>query len=151
VKSAVPLPAIGFRPAASTLPETLTVATVYDSGGLVRRVTRKARSDTAQLDSLVTRMGYDPAARKVADTATDGAVDTYQYDAAGHLIQHNTRDAFNVTYQYDAIGELIVRDMSPGFSPRAITFDQRFALWVPSDFASAPEDEAVYTYDAGVT
>ncbi len=45
----------------STRAESLTVATVYDSGGLVRRVTRKARPDLATLDSLVTRMGYDPA------------------------------------------------------------------------------------------
>src|SRR6185437_14257465 len=70
-------PAVSFairsNQLASTQPETLTVATVYDSGGLVRRVTRTAQPDTAHLGSLVTRMGYDPAGRKVADTATDGA------------------------------------------------------------------------------
>src|SRR6185312_2405956 len=69
----------------STAPETLTVATMYDKGGLARRVTRPAAPDLAHLDSLVTRTGYDAAGRKVADTATDGLADQYQYDQAGHV------------------------------------------------------------------
>lgn len=59
------------------------MATVYDSGGLVRKVTRTAHPDSAHVGSLVTRMGYDPAGRKVVDTATDNAAETYAYDAAG--------------------------------------------------------------------
>lgn len=133
----------------TTQPETLTVATVYDSGGLVRRVTRTASPDLAHLDSLVTRMGYDPAGRKVVDTATDGARDTYQYDPAGHLVQHNTRDTMTVSYQYDAIGDLILRDLSAGTAPRSIAYDQRFVLWSPDNFAHAGEDRDIFTYDAG--
>jgi len=145
-------PAVSFairsNQLASTQPETLTVATVYDSGGLVRRVTRTAQPDTAHLGSLVTRMGYDPAGRKVADTATDGAADTYQYDAASHLAQHNTRDSMSVSYQYDAAGELTLRVLSFGISPDTIAFDQRFPLWAPHDFTSQAQDRSVFTYDA---
>ncbi|MGH7649885.1 MAG: RHS repeat-associated core domain-containing protein, partial [Gemmatimonadaceae bacterium] len=133
----------------STPAETLTVVTVYDSGGLVRRVTRTAQPDVAQLDSLVTSMGYDPAGRKVVDTATNGAADTYRYDAAGHLIQHDTRDTLSVLYQYDALGELSQRTMDKRTSPGTITFDNRFPAWAPPDFAIQPDGLATFTYDAG--
>lgn len=101
----------------STAPETLTVATVYDSGGLVRRITRTASPDLANLHSLVTRMGYDPAGRKVVDSATDNAADTYAYDNDGHMVTHTTRDGGFVTWQYDALGELLTRDVSPFVTP----------------------------------
>jgi len=123
------------------------VATVYDSSGLVRRVVRKAAPDVAHLDSLITRMGYDPAGRKVADTATDGAVDSYHYDADGHLIEHDTRNGQAVTSQFDALGELIVRQMA-GRTPSAVTFDPNFEAWAPSDFAGSTDDFSSFTYDA---
>src|SRR6185437_8403963 len=56
--------------------------------------------------------GTTRLAGKLVDTATDGAVDTYQYDAASHLAQHNTRDSMSVSYQYDAAGELTLRVLS---------------------------------------
>ncbi len=99
--------------------ETLTVATVYDSGGLVRRVTRTATPDST-VGSLVTRMGYDPAGRKVVDTATDNATETYAYDAAGHVIVHNTRNGGIVAWDYDALGQLMNRQIGATITP-AIT------------------------------
>jgi RHS repeat-associated protein len=131
----------------TTSPETLTVATLYDSGGLVRRVIRKAAPDLANLDSLVTRMGYDPAGRKVADTATDGVADSYRYDAAGDVIERDTRNGGAVTSQYDALGELVARQMS-GLTPDIVTFDPNFDAWAPSDFAGGSNDASSFTYDA---
>jgi len=132
----------------TSLPETLTVATVYDSAGLVRRVTRTARPDRANVGSLVTRMGYDPAGRKVADTATDGAADAYHYDADGHVIEHDTRNGMVVTWQYDALGELSARQMTAGTTPGTITFDTMFVAWAPSDFAQHAGESATFRYDS---
>ncbi len=126
--------------------ETLTVATVYDSGGLVRRVTRTATPDST-VGSLVTRMGYDPAGRKVVDTATDNATETYAYDAAGHVIVHNTRNGGIVAWDYDALGQLMNRQIGATITP-AITFDPRFLQWAPTDFASQKSDVSVFTYDS---
>lgn len=53
----------------------------------------------------------------MADTATDGAVDTYGYDGAGHMITHVTRNGLSVTWIYDALGELLTRRMA-GLTPR---------------------------------
>ncbi|HEX5180123.1 MAG TPA: hypothetical protein VFW04_12385, partial [Gemmatimonadaceae bacterium] len=131
----------------TTPAETLTVATIYDRGGLVRRVTRTARPDVAHLDSLVTRLGYDPAGRKVADTATDGGVDSYGYDAAGHLITHETRDTMAVGWTYDALGEMVQRTMTGGATP-GVAFTSGFLAWAPSDFADPRPDEATFGYDA---
>jgi RHS repeat-associated protein len=144
-------PAVTFtlpnRQTGTTFAETLSVATVYDSGGLVRRVTRTANPDTTGVHALLTRMGYDPAGRKVADTATDGAADTYRYDAAGHVIEHDTRDHLEVTWQYDALGELASRQMS-GRTPGSILVDTIFVQWVPSDFALSTDDHSTFTYDS---
>jgi RHS repeat-associated protein len=131
----------------TTAAETLTVATVYDSGGLVRRVTRTAAPDRARLTSLVTRMGYDPAGRKVVDSATDNAVDAYEYDNDGHMVTHTTRDGGFVTWQYDALGELLTRDVSPFVTP-SISFDPRFLAWAPEDFTDQHEDVSTFTYDS---
>src|SRR6185312_12322862 len=109
--------------------------TIYDKGGLARRVTRKAAPDLAHLDSLVTRTGYDAAGRKVADTATDGLADQYQYDQAGHVIVHVSRNGTIVTWQYDAVGELVAKDMGGGTTPGAVEVDSAFVQWAPGDFA----------------
>lgn len=133
----------------ATQPETLTVATAYDKGGLVRRVIRTAEPDLAHVDSLITRTGYDAAGRKVADTATDGRADEYQYDQAGHVILHLSRNSTIVTWQYDALGELVAKDMGGGTVPFAVEVDSAFALFTPSDFAQGAGDLDVYRYDAG--
>ncbi|MGH7647091.1 MAG: RHS repeat-associated core domain-containing protein, partial [Gemmatimonadaceae bacterium] len=132
---------------ASTAPETLTVATVYDSAGLVRRVTRTAAPNLANLSPLVTRTGYDPAGRKVADTATDGAVDTYAYDASGHVVEHVSRDLLTESWTYDALGELVERSMEGGTYP-GLTFNPLFVAWAPNDFAKQHTDQATFTYDS---
>jgi len=123
--------------------------TIYDKGGLARRVTRKAAPDLAHLDSLVTRTGYDAAGRKVADTATDGLADQYQYDQAGHVIVHVSRNGTIVTWQYDAVGELVAKDMGGGTTPGAVEVDSAFVQWAPGDFAQNAGDLDLYTYDAG--
>ena len=83
----------------------------------------------------------------MADTATDGAVDSYHYDADGHVIEHDTRNGQAVTSQYDALGELVSRQMS-GRTPDVVTFDPNFEAWAPSDFASGSADFSSFTYDA---
>jgi len=83
----------------------------------------------------------------VADTATDGAADSYHYDAAGHVIERDTRNGLAVTSQYDALGELVARQMS-GSAPDIVTFDPNFDAWAPSDFASGGDDGSTFTYDA---
>lgn len=92
-------------------------------------------------------MGYDPAGRKVADTATDGAADVYKYDNAGHMIEHDTRNLLTVTWTYDALGELTKRQMS-GRTPSTVSFDPLFVAWAPSDFADDDADLSTFTYDS---
>ena len=65
--------------------ETVSRLTVQDFGGGLTQLLYLMLEDVARLDPLVTRTGYDPAGRKTADTATDGAVETYHYDMAGHM------------------------------------------------------------------
>jgi RHS repeat-associated protein len=99
--------AIGTFP----LQEFVQTTRVYDDEGNLRRLDRSASPPASgtPVNTLVSRWGYDQANRMVADTATDGRVETHLYDAAGNDTVVTTRRNHPIRMSYDALNRMVTR------------------------------------------
>jgi RHS repeat-associated protein len=92
-----------------TTPESLFVATFYNAEGLPDSLRRWARPNPNGINTLATKWAYDPAGRRVKETAPDGMVDSTVYDAAGNAVKLLTRRGHTITLTYDLLNLLTKR------------------------------------------
>jgi len=138
--------------------ETLSVATVYSSVGLVLpdTIRRSASPDLNAIGQMAIARVYDAAGRIQQETAPDGFADHYTRDAAGNVVSHTTRRNNVIATAYDSLNR-VIRTIVPGvtydstvFPDTSFSFTWTYPLYsncssveycIPADTASLAYDE----------
>ena len=92
-----------------TKPESLWVATFYNAEGLPDSLQRWARPNWNAVNTLTTKWTYDPAGRRLKETAPDGAADSTVYDRAANPVKVVTRRGHTITLSHDILNRLVQR------------------------------------------
>ncbi len=116
----------------STKAESLWVATYYNPEGLADSVRRWILPNLNSVNTLTTKWTYDPAGRRVKETAPDGAADSTVYDAAGNVVNSVTRRGHTIVLTYDNLNRLT----------RRTTPTVTYPVWAPT--ASGPGSDIFY-------
>jgi RHS repeat-associated protein len=89
--------------------ETTFVRADFDASGNTLAVSRSGVPDVTNIGTSTSRWRYDRLNRRVAEIATDGAVDSTTYDGNGNAVNTMDRRGYSSTAQFDALDRLRAR------------------------------------------